>query len=38
MIDYAKAIAIGVATTLIAMYIWSKFVAPKMNSTKAATE
>lgn len=35
--NYAKAIAIGVATTLIAMYIWSKFVAPKMNS-KTATE
>jgi len=34
--NYVKAIGIGVATTLIAMVIWAKFIAPAMNGKKAA--
>ncbi|MEZ5047484.1 MAG: hypothetical protein R2831_10885 [Chitinophagaceae bacterium] len=42
MKQYAKAIAVGVVTTLIAMVIWSKFIAPmiakKSTTTPAPTE
>lgn len=29
--NYVKAVAIGVSTTLIAMYLWAKFIGPKVN-------
>lgn len=35
MMNYVKAIGIGVATTLIAMYLWAKFIGPKVNQQNA---